>query len=117
MPSNLDGKRSVPDPRLHPNRHRAASLSRDGAEVGTLYVEPDDPTTQTGHLWWRSSSEPREFLKLWITIDGDSTDGQDLDTDLENWSRGIFVFGGATYACTWLDDTRSAALRAELDIP
>ncbi|MBK8446529.1 MAG: hypothetical protein IPL41_07590 [Micropruina sp.] len=108
--SKPDWNRSVAASRLDPYRHRAATLSRDGVEVGTLYVEPDHLTTQTGHLWWRSFSDPREFVKLWITIDGDSTDawtdGQELDTDLENWSRGIFVFGGETYACTWLDNTQ-----------
>lgn len=116
-----DWTQLVADPRLDPYRHRAASLSRDGVAVGSLYAEADHLATQTtGHLWWRSFSQGREFIKLWITIDGRRTDawtdGPELDIDLENWSRGIFVFGGAPYACTWLDDSQSADLRKQLGI-
>jgi len=116
-----DWSQLVADPRLDPYRHRGASLSRDGVAFGTLYAEPDHLTTQTtGHLWWRSFSGPREFLKLWITIDGYQTDawtdGRELDADLENWNRGIFLFKGEPYVCTWLDDSQSADLRKDLGI-
>lgn len=121
VPWKPDWSQLAPDPRLDPYRHRAAALSRDGVAVGTLCAEPDHLTTQaSGHLWWRSFSPQREFLKLWITIDGRQTDawtdGPELDMDLENWSRGIFLFGGEPYACTWFDDSQSAKPRKQLGI-
>lgn len=121
VPWKPDWSQLVPDSRLDPYRHRAAALSRDGVAVGTLYAEPDHLTTRiSGHLWWRSFSEPREFLKLWITIDGRQTDawteGPQLDLDLGNWSRGIFLLGGEPYACAWFDDSQSADLRKQLGI-
>lgn len=121
MPWKTDWAHPVADPRLDPYRHRAASLSSKGLALGALYAEPDHVATQsTGHLWWKSFCEPREFLKLWITISGRQTDawtdGRELDEDLENWRRGIFVFEGESYECTWLDDTQSAKIRRDLGI-
>ena len=44
------------------------------------------------------------------------TEGPQLDLDLGNWSRGIFLLGGEPYACAWFDDSQSADLRKQLGI-
>lgn len=109
------------DSRLDPYRHRAAKLLRDGHEVGYLYAEPDHVVTQErGNLWWRSFSEPREMLKLWMQVDGRDddywSDGEDLIDDLEGWRAGVFLVGGQQYGCKWLDDAQSESIGRQLDI-
>ena len=116
-----DWSQQVDDPRLDPYRHRAAKLLRDGLEVGSLYAEPSHVATQErGHLWWRSYSQPREMLQLWLQIDGRDddywSDGEDLTADLEGWRAGVFVVGGQEYGCKWLGDEESEAIGRQLGI-
>lgn len=116
-----DWSLQVADPRLDPYRHRAAKLLRGGLEVGSLYAEPGYAATQErGHLWWRSYSEPREMLQLWLRIDGRDddycSDGEDLTADLEGWRAGVFFVGGQEYGCKWLDDEVSESIGRQLGI-
>lgn len=111
----------VADPRVDPYRPREAKLLRDGLEVSYLYAEPDHVVTQEGgHLWWRSFSQPREMLKLWMHVDGrddDSwSDGEVLIADLEGWRAGVFLVGGQQYGCKWLDDAQSKPISRQLGI-
>lgn len=121
VPCKPDWSQLPVDHRLDPYRHRAARLLREGTEVGFLYAEPEHLVTQqSGHLWWRSFTTPREMLKLWMRVEGRDddawSDGDELAADIQRWRAGVFQLGGFQYECMWLDDAESASIRHYLGI-
>ena len=96
------------DARLDPYRDRVAGLIRNGEIVGHVLILTEHYTTQTGgHLWWRRWAPYREVATPHAKmLDGSLYDSpihdDDLDTELEYWSRGEFPLLGGLLRMQWL---------------
>ena len=48
----------------------AELLAADSAPVGHLLVFAEPYARETGHLWWKTLSDPYLTLEVWSSIDG-----------------------------------------------
>lgn len=112
--------RGLPDARLDPYRNRCAALYRAGALVGHVLVLTEYFATQRGgHLWWRRFEPDLEYAQPLVQMrDGSESDqpihGEDLDEELEHWSRGKSPLLGELLDMAWL--TREEALRVAPEV-
>jgi hypothetical protein len=102
------------DRRLDPYRKRAARLIKDGQPRGFLLVSVEQVVDRVGgHWWWTTWSRWREFVIAEVAFnDGYPPEDafwidQDLDVELDRWSRGELRYLTGPFELEWLDSVES----------
>ena len=114
--------------RFHPTRRRrfdfsvAEVLLPNGEPVGHLLVFADPYARATGHLWWKTLSDPYMTLEFWTSIHGEFDDpflwtSEDVNAAVEALQRGEWPFdqdASTTYRLRWLDVNESRRVSADV---
>ena len=117
----MDWKPQFPPVPPHPAQafdFRVAEVLAGDGLVGHLLVIAEAYARETGHLWWKTLSDPHITLELWSSIHGKFYDDFLGDEEVTNLQRGewrSFDQGTpTTYLLRWLDPHKAREVSAEV---
>jgi hypothetical protein len=90
--------------------------------VGYVLVLAEPYARQTGHLWWKTLSDPQFTLEIWSVIHGEFEDTflSDIESAVEGLQRGEWPLwptldqDASTYQLRWLDIDESRRVFTEV---
>ena len=98
-----------------------AEVLGDGP-VGYVLVFAEPYALQTGHLWWKTLSDPWFTLEMWSSIHGEFEDTflSDIESAVEGLQRGEWPVwptsdrDASTYLLRWLDIHEASRVSVEV---
>ena len=111
-----DWRLCLHDRRFDRYRNRVARLFRGDEEVGLLLVTAVPyAEVESGHLWWKKWSTPREQLWTYTILDGSIDEAPiaepELDEELDDYASGRYRFRGQALRAEWTAGGESVRLR------
>jgi hypothetical protein len=95
-------------------------LYRGSDHYGYVYIRTETYIRRRGgHLWWRAWDTGREVpAGFMVLTDGTFDDfivgSEHLHDEVSDWDSGRFPYRGEAFRVVWLDDDRSARVRADV---